>query len=464
MYQGFVPLRVAVPLFAAALVMTVATVPLAAQQASGDVLPERLSLEAAIAYAEQWRPQYRRVLNDEEVANATVRSRQAQYLPMVSASINTNSGGSRRYTGVDFYGNPVQLDEPATYSSSSSTQSINAQFNVFDFGRRESELRAARAGRDAVRADIERERLELRSTVTLLYNEALLAAARVRVVERQLEFSREQLELTERQFNVAVADREAVLGARANVADNEGSLFEARAASQKAELTLAEAIGAPMHSAFVLTDSIPDLSHVTMDVETLVQTAMVRNPLVRAADAQAVAADRRVTAARTNYLPSISAGGSFSRSMNSSGSSAFGRLDPLDQNWGINVGLTIPIFDRFGTGQGVAEARAAREDGREAQRQQRLLAERQVRAYALDVESARNRLSLAREAVELGAERLELAQESFRIGSMNFDQYLLVLERLMQYEQEELTARFTLASAIANLEQVVGERIVEPSQ
>src|SRR5690606_31390301 len=148
----------------------------------------------------------------------------------------------------DFYGNPVQLDEPATYSSSSSNQSISAQFNIFDFGRRESELRAARAGRDAVRADIERERLELRSTVTLLYNEALLAAARVRVVERQLEFSREQLELTERQFNVAVADREAVLGARANVADNEGSLFEARAASQKAELTLAEAIGAPMHS------------------------------------------------------------------------------------------------------------------------------------------------------------------------------------------------------------------------
>lgn len=92
---------------------------------------------------------------------------------------------------------------------------------------------------------------------------------------------------------------------------------------------------------------------------------------------------------------------------------------------------------------------------------QRLSAERQVRAYVLDVESAKTRLALAREAVQLGTERLELAQQGFQSGSLNFDQYLQVLERLVAYERDELSARATLATAVADLEQVVGEPIAD---
>src|SRR5690606_18798329 len=161
---------------------------LLAQQ--GDALPEQLTLADAVAYAEHLRPQYQRVLNDEDVAGAALRARQGQYLPQVTASLSTNSGGSRRYTGTDFYGNPVRLDDPASYSSSGSSQSISAQMNVFDFGRRESEIRAARATRDAVRADVSRERLDLRRQVTQRYYAALVAAAGIGIAERQLAFAR----------------------------------------------------------------------------------------------------------------------------------------------------------------------------------------------------------------------------------------------------------------------------------
>src|SRR5690606_34334884 len=181
MYQGFSPLRAAIVVLVVALTAAATTSPLRAQRVSGEALPDRLSLEAAIEYAERWSPQYRIALNDEDVADATVRARQGQYLPTISANVSTSSGGSRAFTGLDPFGNPVRLDEAATFSSSSSSQQVSAQFNIFDFGRRESELRAARSAREAVRADISRERLALRSTVTRLYNEALLAAARVSV-------------------------------------------------------------------------------------------------------------------------------------------------------------------------------------------------------------------------------------------------------------------------------------------
>jgi outer membrane protein len=431
------------------------------QQAGTEPVPDSLSLSQAIAYAERWRPQYQRVLNDESVADANVRRRQGEYLPNLSLGLNTQSGGSRRYTGQDPFGNPVRLDDPSVYSSSMSNQSISAQLNVFDFGRRESELRAARANRTAVRADVQRERLELRRQVTLRYYAALQAEAGVEIAERQLTFAREQLDLTERKFSVAAADREAVLGARATVASSEGALAQARSDARKARLDLAEVMGAPLSDSFVLADGIPDLSHVQVDEEALVQRALQRNPQILAADAQAVAADRRVSVARSGYLPQLTAGGSFSRSMSSRGGSAFAKIDPLDQNWGVQLQLSVPVFDRFATGQSVAQARADREDRLQEQRMQRLSAERQVRAYVLDVESAKTRLALAREAVQLGTERLELAQQGFQSGSLNFDQYLQVLERLVAYERDELSARATLATAVADLEQVVGEPIAD---
>lgn len=432
-----------------------------AQRADGAELPERLTLADAIAYAERWHPQFRSALNDEDVANAQLRSRQARYLPQINASVTTNSGGSRRFTGTDFYGNPVRLEDPATYSSSSSNQSVTASLELFDFGRREAEVRAARANRSAVRAGIQRQRLELRRQVTQRYYAALVAEANVTIAERQLEFAREQLELTERKFAIAAADREAVLGARANVAASEGSVDEARANAAKARLELAEAIGAPLDEAFALADVIPDYSNVQLDVEALVERALRSNPQILAAEAQAFAAERQVTAARAGYLPVLSAGGSFGRSMSSRGGSAFGELNPLDQSWGMSLTLSMPIFDRFQTSQAVTQARATREDNRETVRQQRLATERQVRAYVLDVESARRRLALAREAVELGRERLQLAQEGFQVGTISFDAYLQVLERLAGYERDELNARQTLATAVADLEQVVGEPIVE---
>ena len=444
-----------------ALAAAPAVTPGVGAQEIPEALPDSLSLAEAIAYAERWRPQYRRVLNDEDVADANVRRRRGEYLPQLSVNLNTNSGGSRRYTGADPFGNPVRLDEPAVYSSSGSNQSVNAQLNVFDFGRRESELRAARASRSAVVADVERERLDLRRQVTQRYYAALQAAAGVSIAERQLSFSRDQLDITERKFNVAAADREAVLGARANVASSEGALSQAQAAARKARLDLAEAIGAPLGESYALADSIPDLSGVRVDEEALVERALLRNPQVLVADAQVVAADRRVTVARTGYLPQLTAGGNFSRSMSTRGSSAFARIDPLDQSWGMSLQLSVPIFDRWATGQSVVQARADREDRLQEQRLQRLSAERQVRSYVLDVESARVRLELAREAVVLGTERLELAQQGFQSGSLNFDQYLQVLERLVGYERDELSARATLAIAVADLEQVVGESIVD---
>ncbi len=450
-----------VALLLAALVLAPTAV--AGQQPVPPVaLPERVSLAEALTIAERQNPGFRQVLNDEELEDARVRRQRAEYLPSLSASVSSNAGGSRVYTGTDNFGNPVRLDNPLSFQNSGSTQSIGASMNLFDFGRREANLGQARANRRATLATIEQRRLQLRTEVTRNYYQALRTEAAIAIAERQLAAARDQLTLTDRKFRVATATREDVLGARQQVATSEGSLVQARGEARKARLLLAEQIGVEVTDDFALADTIPDFAAVRIGVDSLVGLALRVNPEILAADARVASADRGVRVARTGYLPAINLGASFGRSMNSRGRDAFLRVDPVDQNYGMSLSFNVPLFDRLQTATTSAQARIQRDDQRQAYRAQRLSVERQVRSLAIDLENAQERLLRTREAVAFGRERLELAEQSFQSGILNFDQYQLVLDRLVSAERDELDARVTLATAVVNLEQVVGTTILTP--
>ena len=135
--------------------LIVSAAPLAAQAPAP---PDPLDPAAAVAYARDHSPAHRRVLNDIEVARASTRAAFGAFLPSLSLGASTGGGTSTVVTGEDDAGQPIRLDEPLDFTSSSSSQSIGLDLTLFDGGASFQELGAARAEANTDEPPTEEER------------------------------------------------------------------------------------------------------------------------------------------------------------------------------------------------------------------------------------------------------------------------------------------------------------------
>ncbi len=183
----------------------------------------------------------------------------------------------------------------------------------------------------------------------------------------------------------------------------------ARNERDRAELELRRALDLPLDTRLVLADTlrVPDGTAVPAQVDA-VNRALQTRPDLKLFDAQLAAAQRLITATRSERLPTVSLfvddgiiGQSVAHMLNT-------------YTWGLQ--LTVPVFDGF--------RRDGQTDEREAQ-----LHELQLRRHdleqqvAADVQAALLDLSSAAELVEAAGERLRLAEqeveqarERFRAG------------------------------------------------
>ncbi|HEX5580289.1 MAG TPA: TolC family protein, partial [Gemmatimonadaceae bacterium] len=423
------PHRIATIGLVAALAAAVATLTLGAPGTLGaQAAPRTLTLSDALAQAERANPEYLQASNDVDVAEAQRRQALAAYLPSLRASMGFDGGGTQTLTGEDDFGNPIRGSRQ-TIRSSSASQRLSLDLNVFDGGARERRISAAREQLRAAGMGTDARRAQLHAQVTAQYYRAQAAAATVALEERLLASAREQLDATERRFRIAVARREDVLGSEADVASAEVRVERARGEARKAVLELARIVGIGGGAELALVDDIPRPAlDDTLDADALARAALQAHPTIRAEEARAAAADRSADAARGGRWPAVNASASYSRSDRSSGFGSFFDVNPVGTR-GFSFGLstTLPVFDRFQNAAQVAQADAQAGDARQAVRAARLRVEAEVRAAVIDVENARRALRLAEQAAAVSRERVELTQERYQAGGVDFVQLQSVL-------------------------------------
>jgi outer membrane protein len=421
-------------------------------------VPARLTLEDAIAIARERNPQYLQAVSTLRAQGAQVRAGWGAFLPGVNARMSFSGSDSRRVTGEDDFGRPVELPQAIDFKGSTSSQSISAGMTLFDGLRNLHSLRAARQSREAADAARTAAAHRVDAETTRRFYDAVRARQLITLEERLLASSREQRENTSRLFRAAGATQEDLLGAEADVANQELALARARGDAQKALLALREYLGIVEDLAFEPEGDLPDaVDPAGLTADSLVRLALAVHPDLNRLEAAANAAQLRAAAARGSRWPNVTVGVQYSRSTSLSSYEALFDFNPRNRALGFSLGLEFPLFTGFQTSAQIAQASADAYNADEQARAGRLQVERDVRSALIDLENAFRGVQLAQRSSDLSNERLRLARERYAIGAITFANLQLLIDRASQEERGLINARYTYAAARAALTERVGQ-------
>ena len=470
-----------------------------------------LTLEEALGQARRNSPAYRQVANDIGPARASVRSAYGAFLPSFSADAGFGyTGAGQSSFGGTFF------DQSSPSMNSSWGLGLNWQLS----GRVLAAPATQKALRRATEAEIDNALVGLDADVTVQYLTALQAAAQVTVARQQVERNQEFLDLARARHQVGQATLLDVRQAEVTKANSDVALLRAEQSANEAKLELLRIMGVTPPVAveqIALTDSFP-VAAPTWELEQLLATADRENATLRSAVAREHAADVQVTAARSEYLPSLSvtAGWSgFTQEFTDenllisqqlrSAQGAFANcetqnvirtgistpLDPIDcyaasglapgggalnddvanairqrnsvfpfdytgQPFRANLTVTVPIFTGFSRGLRIAEARAQADDASEFYRAQQLQVRTTVHQRLLAVRTAYQASQVQETSVAAAREQLQLAQDRYRLGSGTSLELADAQTAVAQAETDLVNAVYDYHKAIAVLEAAVG--------
>jgi outer membrane protein len=469
-----------------------------AQQPAGS---PGLSLREAAALARENNPGYLQQQNEIGVARSSLRSARGALLPSARAQnvVGYTASGERRVETVGLGSLP------------------EVYFSEYTVG-----LGYSVSGASLLQPSVERSRLnatqrrvvgagaQLESQVADGYLRVLQAREQITQSERELARAREHVRLAEARLEVGAGTPLDVRRAEVQQGRAEISLVQARNSAATAVLMLSQLIGVQLEPDVELTSEFV-IFEPQWEAEPLVAMALQNNPMLLAARAGSSAASTAVSAARSSYLPTVSANVGWRGSVNE-----FGSIEPilaeelvdmersyascLDQNeirsrvgmgpracanpadpavaaelrnflesrntgfpfsynrqpLSASVTVSLPLFTGFSRQLEVDRARAAAADAGYQVRAEELRLQQEVGTAVRNLETAYQTALLQEQVRENAAEELRLAQERFRFGAANSVEVTDAQTNLSQSEKELIDAIYDFHRSLAALEALVG--------
>lgn len=383
-------------------------------------------------------PQTREVWANARAQAAGVGVAESAWLPTLDGSIaasrSRNRGGG--------------LAEPVTRNQRD--YRLGLSWLIYDFGGREANIENARQLLTAANASQD-------ATVQSLFLAAVQAYYQLQSTQAALAAADEAEKAAQESFNAAEARYKVGAATpadklQAQTAWSQATLNRIRADGdlRNAQGALANIMGLSAVTPVQLAHpaDVPALGQFETNVAQLIDEAVQRRPDLRAARAQALAAQAAVDAARANGRPSVSLG--------ISGDETRGGGLPDARSSAVGVTLNIPLFSGFST---TYKVRAA-----EAQAEARVAQSEQLKLkVALDVWNSYQSLATATQTVKSSADLLASADQSqrmalgrYKAGMGNILDVLNAQSALAGARQQRVQALYGWNVARASLAQAMG--------
>lgn len=365
---------------------------------SQETVKGTLSLRQAVTIALEHHPSLR-------AANAGVRSASAGLTQSLSPFWPSviGSGGWTHNEGW-FVFNPSFPPRNQIYSSY--TAGLTVTQTIFDFGKTIGRVSASSDGLNAAESDFESARTTVIMNVELAYYVYIQAQQIVDVNEEAVQRTQQHLTQAKAFYGVGTRPQIDVTRAEVDHANAEVSLIRARNQLRIAKLQLENAMGIRTNEQYRLTDSL-QVREFTMTIDSVKSLTLEQRPELAASRARLSAAQSLVTAAWTQYLPTISAAGAYN----------WTNFDfPLYNRWNAGLTISLPLFMGFSLTAQVDQARA---NADAAQANLDALAEAVVLETEQDyfgLKEAEERISASVKLVEQSEQTLNLAEKQYAAG------------------------------------------------
>lgn len=291
---------------------------------------------------------------------------------------------------------------------------LEAQWLLWDGGRRSGLAEQAAAGVDAARAGLRRSELTIVDSVTRLFHAAVLARQLHRVGAETLERMEATLQLTEALYRESAGrvTKADYLENRVMVETLRAAVARLRWNQELAEAALAYTIGLAWHESVRPTDDEVPFEPLATDLPALVADAYQFNPDWQSLEAGLRAREGALREAKGGHFPRVALAGDLHRWWNDYDKGM--ATEENKRGWAVRIGLELPLFQGFRTRGKVAEARARLEQLRHEQLLLRQGLGLQVREVVLGLEAAERGHAATLAAMTAAIENRELNTRAYQ--------------------------------------------------
>ncbi len=368
-----------------------------------------------------------------KVQAAAVGEARAAYLPTLSGTLSRLEDQTR-YPGTGF--NTTTVDSNTVYGTLS--------WRLFDFGGRRANREAANQG---LAAALENHDAVLQKTlagVIQAYFDAQTSQAAWQAKVQNEGIARSTLETAKRREANGAGALSDTLQATTALARAALDKNRALGAYQKALSLLVYSIGLPAQTRVILANDVEERTvQSAKDLETWLEAAQTRHPAILAARAQWEAARARVTATRSDGLPTLD----FSANVFENGRPGQGLTPTRTQERTLGVALTIPIFDGFARTYKIRGAEAQVEQkGADLQDTERQILMEVVKAHA-DATAALGNLQASEALLTAAQDSLGVSKRKYEKGAADILEILTTQAALSDAQQERIRCQAEWRSA-----------------
>lgn len=440
-------LRVVVLLLAGGLTTQAAILPAAAQTAA----PYRLTLQDAIRKALQANLGVLVAGTKLDEAEGTRERRLlAALLPRVSAQTYANvQNRDLRAFGITLPGAPDVVGPFSNYYLG-----FAAQQNLVDLASH-SLFKASERAVDAGKRDYQDSRDTIVRAVAAYYLIAQSSAARAVAAQSRVTDSGALLKLARDKHDAGTATGVDVLRAQVQMANDKQALLVARNQLKQALLALARNLGMDPATPLELAEPLRYQPLNQQETETLVPAALLaRSDYISLANQRQGLVEQQ-RASRARFYPKLSINGSFG---------GIGRSVGGMQGTGLLQGqIDFTVFDRDREGEAQELAsRVKRIDDQIADLRRGI--DEDVREALLNLESAADEVTVAKEGQDLAQRELEMAQDRFAQGTANNVEVITAQDELARAQENyilavssHVDAKFALARAMGDTEKNIAQ-------
>jgi outer membrane protein len=331
------------------------------------------------------------------------------------------------------------------------TFGLTASQLIYDFNATADRWQSAAVGRDAAQASAQGTEQQALLAVRRAYFQAQAQRDLRRVAEETLANQQKHLDQIQAFVKAGMRSEIDLATARTALANARVQLVNAQNSEATAMAILNQTMGLSADQLFALADSeVPPVGGEDGAIHELTERALHARPEVAAADQQRRAQELQVAAFRGNYGPALSA----TAGLTDNGA----RLGSLTPNWffGLNASWAL-LQGGLTTGQvreakGTLAALTAQADG------VRLQVTVEVEQGRLAVRAAKANITATGEALAGAREQLRLAEARYRNGQGSVIELADAQVAYTTAAAQEVSARYSLASARAQLLAALGVR------
>jgi outer membrane protein TolC len=343
---------------------------------------------------------------DERAARGQRLLALSALLPHVDAAVSENVEQTDLATlGLKVPGVPKVIG-PYSYSSAN----VSASQTLFSF-QSIQRLRAARSAEQAAQLNYRDTLDAITLAVGNAYLQAVADRSRIQAHQAQVDNARALYRQAQDEVQAGTAPRIDATQTEVQLHTEEYDLSVARNNFAVAKLALARAIGLPLGQQFELSDELPYSDLESLSVDDALDTAnKSRSDLHAALDAEK-AAERALSAAKGERLPSLAVGGDYGDTGQTFGHS--------HGDFSFAAGVKIPVFSGGRIKGDIVQAEAELRQRKAEAENLRGQIDYDVRTAFLNLAAAKEQVAVATQNVALANENLARAKDRFTSGVTN---------------------------------------------